>query len=253
VLGENRKKLASRGGERSTAHRKLLDDAVRAKPTNRAGKEPGSDGGPRRRIWASQVWHRSGQNRRLSSDRFIKGTMSSGVEKRRRIRGQHRALSANTHHARIALDLRKGRWRARSGPENVIAAPAERAMPGALVLRARRVGRESHARKPTKRCGYRYAWRRVSRRFFRGCSGVLKAEPASRASRIALCQVTAAHAGDGPHSARDSGAGADVAVRSRAARRKDSAARARAPRRSAGRSRVRGWHHLGPLFFVFAR
>jgi arginyl-tRNA synthetase len=184
VLGEDRKKLASRSGE-SVKLIELLDEAVERAHQAVLEKNPDLPEDERLRV-ARQVGIGAVKYADLSSDR-IKDYV---FDWKRMV-----AFEGNTGpylqyaHARIHSIFRKAGGETGAGTIQ-IAAPAERALALELLAFGRALEEVEATLEPHKLCGYLYGLASSFSSFFEACP-VLKAEPAERASRLALCQVTA--------------------------------------------------------------
>jgi len=184
VLGEDRKKLASRSGE-SVKLIELLDEAVERAHQAVLEKNPDLPEEERLRV-ARQVGIGAVKYADLSSDR-IKDYV---FDWKRMV-----AFEGNTGpylqyaHARIHSIFRKAGGETEGGAIR-IAAPAERALALELLAFGRALEDVETTLEPHKLCGYLYGLASSFSSFFEACP-VLKAEPAERASRLALCQVTA--------------------------------------------------------------
>ena len=184
VLGEDRKKLASRGGE-SVKLIELLDEAVERAHQAVLEKNPDLSEAERRSV-ARQVGIGAVKYADLSSDR-IKDYV---FDWKRMV-----AFEGNTGpylqyaHARIHSIFRKAGGEPGTGAIR-IAAPAERALALELLSFGRALEEVEATLEPHKLCGYLYQLASSFSSFFEACP-VLKAEPVERASRLALCQVTA--------------------------------------------------------------
>jgi arginyl-tRNA synthetase len=185
VLGEDRKKLASRGGE-SVKLIELLDEAVE-RAHEIVLRNPELSDEERRRV-ARQVGIGAVKYADLSSDR-IKDYV---FDWKRMV-----AFEGNTGpylqyaHARIhSIFGRASKDGGTAAGAIRIAAPAERALALELLSFGRALEDVEATLEPHKLCGYLYQLASSFSSFFEACP-VLKAEPAERASRLALCQVTA--------------------------------------------------------------
>jgi len=184
VLGEDRKKLASRSGE-SVKLIELLDEAVERAHQAVLEKNPDLPEEERLRV-ARQVGIGAVKYADLSSDR-IKDYV---FDWKRMV-----AFEGNTGpylqyaHARIHSIFRNADGEAGVGTIQ-IAAPAERGLALELLGFGRALEEVEATLEPHKLCGYLYGLASSFSSFFVACP-VLKAEPAERASRLALCQVTA--------------------------------------------------------------
>jgi arginyl-tRNA synthetase len=184
VLGEDRKKLASRSGE-SVKLIELLEEAVERAHQAVLEKNPDLPEEERLRV-ARQVGIGAVKYGDLSSDR-IKDYV---FDWKRMV-----AFEGNTGpylqyaHARIHSIFRKAGGEADAGAI-IITAPAERALALELLAFGRALVEVEATLEPHKLCGYLYGLAASFSSFFEACP-VLKAEPAARASRLALCQVTA--------------------------------------------------------------
>jgi arginyl-tRNA synthetase len=184
VLGEDRKKLASRGGE-SVKLLELLDEAEERALQAVLEKNPDLPEAERQ-IVARQVAIAAVKYGDLSSDR-IKDYV---FDWKRMV-----AFEGNTGpylqyaHARIHSIFRKAGGEAGAGTLSIVA-PAERALALELLSFGRALGEVEASLEPHKLCGYLYELASRFSSFFEACP-VLKAEPTERASRLALCQVTA--------------------------------------------------------------
>ena len=184
VLGEDRKKLASRSGE-SVKLIELLDEAVERAYQAVLEKNPDLPEAERLSV-ARQVGIGAVKYADLSSDR-IKDYV---FDWKRMV-----AFEGNTGpylqyaHARIHSIFRKAGSDA-GGGAIVIAAPAERALALELLAFGRALEDVEATLEPHKLCGYLYGLASSFSSFFEACP-VLKAEPVERASRLALCRLTA--------------------------------------------------------------
>jgi len=186
VLGDDRKMLKSRSGE-NVKLIELLDEAVEraaAAVLERNPELPEEE----RAVVARQVGIGAVKYADLSSDR-IKDYV---FDWKRMV-----AFEGNTGgylqyaHARIQSIIRKaaGDGGASAGAL-LIAAPAERALALELLTFGRTLGEVEASLEPHKLCGYLYGLASSFSTFFQECP-VLKSEPAERASRLALCALTA--------------------------------------------------------------
>jgi arginyl-tRNA synthetase len=184
VLGEDRKKLASRGGE-SVKLIGLLDEAVERAYQAVLAKNPDLPEAERLLV-ARQVGIGAVKYGDLSSDR-IKDYV---FDWKRMV-----AFEGNTGpylqyaHARIHSIFRKAGGEGGAG-EIQINAPAERALAIELLAFGRALQDVETTLEPHKLCVYLFGLASSFSSFFEACP-VLKAEPAERASRLALCQLTA--------------------------------------------------------------
>jgi arginyl-tRNA synthetase len=184
VLGEDRKKLASRGGE-SVKLIGLLDEAVERAYQAVLAKNPDLPEAERLLV-ARQVGIGAVKYGDLSSDR-IKDYV---FDWKRMV-----AFEGNTGpylqyaHARIHSIFRKAGGEGGAG-EIQISAPAERALAIELLAFGRAVQDVEMTLEPHKLCVYLFGLASSFSSFFEACP-VLKAEPVERASRLALCQLTA--------------------------------------------------------------
>jgi arginyl-tRNA synthetase len=184
VLGEDRKKLASRSGQ-SVKLLELLDEAEERALQALLEKNPDLPEAERAKV-ARQVAIAAVKYGDLSSDR-IKDYV---FDWKRMV-----AFEGNTGpylqyaHARIHSIFRKAGGEAGAGAI-LLAAPAERALALELLSFGRALVEVEATLEPHKLCGYLYELASRFSSFFEACP-VLKAEPAERASRLALCQVTA--------------------------------------------------------------
>ncbi|HEY4104221.1 MAG TPA: arginine--tRNA ligase [Polyangiaceae bacterium] len=184
ILGEDRKKLASRGGE-SVKLLELLDEAVERAYQAVLEKNPDLPDEERRRV-AQQVGIGAVKYGDLSSDR-IKDYV---FDWKRMV-----AFEGNTGpylqyaHARIHSIFRKASGE--TGAKAIeIVAPAERALGLELLSFGRALIDVESTLEPHKLCGYLFGLAVSFSGFFEACP-VLRAEPKERASRLALCNVTA--------------------------------------------------------------
>jgi arginyl-tRNA synthetase len=184
VLGEDRKKLASRGGA-SVKLIELLDEAVERANQAVLDKNPDLPEAERLSV-ARQVGIGAVKYGDLSSDR-IKDYV---FDWKRMV-----AFEGNTGpylqyaHARIHSIFRKAGGEGGAGAI-VIVAPAERALALELLAFGRSLVEVEATLEPHKLCGYLYGLASSFSSFFEACP-VLKAEPTERASRLSLCQLTA--------------------------------------------------------------
>jgi arginyl-tRNA synthetase len=186
VLGDDRKMLKSRSGENIKLI-ELLDEAVEraaAAVLERNPELPEQE----RAIVARQVGIGAVKYADLSSDR-IKDYV---FDWKRMV-----AFEGNTGgylqyaHARIQSIIRKAKSDGGAGPGNLlIAAPAERALALELLAFGRALSEVELSLEPHRLCGYLYSLASCFSTFFQECP-VLKSEPAERASRLALCALTA--------------------------------------------------------------
>jgi len=186
VLGDDRKMLKSRSGE-NVKLIELLDEAVEraaAAVLERNPELPEEE----RAVVARQVGIGAVKYADLSSDR-IKDYV---FDWKRMV-----AFEGNTGgylqyaHARIQSILRKA---ASDGGASagalLIGAPAERALALELLAFGRTLSEVEASLEPHKLCGYLYGLASSFSTFFQECP-VLKSEPVERASRLALCALTA--------------------------------------------------------------
>jgi len=187
VLGEDRKILKSRSGENIKLI-ELLDEAVERAYQAVLEKNPNLPEQEQRQI-ARQVGMGAIKYADLSSDR-IKDYV---FEWKRMI-----AFEGNTGgylqyaHARIHSIFRKAAEDGGVAAPGAIqlGAPAERALALELLSFGRVLIDVETTLEPHKLCGYLYGLASAFSSFFDQCP-VLKSEPAERASRLALCRVTA--------------------------------------------------------------
>ncbi len=184
VLGEDRKKLASRGGE-SVKLIALLEEAVERAYQAVLEKNPDLPEAERLLV-ARQVGIGAVKYGDLSSDR-IKDYV---FDWKRLV-----AFEGNTGpylqyaHARIHSIFRKAGGEGGAGTIT-LGAPAERALALELLAFGRALSEVETTLEPHKLCVYLYGLASSFSSFFEACP-VLKAEPAERASRLALCELTA--------------------------------------------------------------
>jgi arginyl-tRNA synthetase len=184
LLGEDRKKLASRGGD-SVKLIGLLDEAVERAYQAVLAKNPDLPEAERLLV-ARQVGIGAVKYADLSSDR-IKDYV---FDWKRMV-----AFEGNTGpylqyaHARIHSIFRRAGGEGGAG-EMQISAPAERALAIELLAFGRALQDVETTLEPHKLCVYLFGLASSFSSFFEACP-VLKAEPAERASRLALCQLTA--------------------------------------------------------------
>jgi len=186
VLGDDRKMLKSRSGENIKLI-ELLDEAVERAAAAVLERNPDLPEEERATV-ARQVGIGAVKYADLSSDR-IKDYV---FDWKRMV-----AFEGNTGgylqyaHARIQSIIRKAATDGGAGAgELVIAAPAERALALELLSFGRALIEVETSLEPHKLCGYLYALASSFSTFFQECP-VLKSEPAERASRLALCALTA--------------------------------------------------------------
>jgi arginyl-tRNA synthetase len=186
VLGDDRKLLRTRSGE-NVKLIELLDEAVERAYSAVLEKNPDLPEDERRRV-ARQVGIGAVKYADLSSDRL----KDYVFDWKRMV-----AFEGNTGpylqyaYARIQSILRKAAQDggASAGPL-LIAAPAERALALELMSFGRALMDVDATLEPHKLCGYLYGLATSFSAFFQACP-VLKAEPSGRASRLALCDLTA--------------------------------------------------------------
>jgi arginyl-tRNA synthetase len=185
VLGENRKMLASRSGE-SIKLIELLDEAVE-RALEAVRENPDLPEAERLEV-ARQVGIGAVKYADLSSDR-IKDYV---FDWKRMV-----AFEGNTGpylqyaHARVRSIFRKAQAEGLAELGAIaIAAPAERALALELLAFGRALVEVETTLEPHKLCGYLYGLASSFSTFFQECP-VLKAEPAERAARLALCELTA--------------------------------------------------------------
>jgi arginyl-tRNA synthetase len=184
ILGPDKKPLKTRSGE-PLPLTALLDEAVERAIKVVEGKSPELDAGARAAI-ATAVGMGAIKYADLSNDR-IKDYVFDW----------NRMLSfdGNTApylmyaHARIRSILRK------AGPEQAAApmalqAPEERTLGLELLQLAGTVARTADSLQPHRLCGFLYQVATAFTAFYESCP-VLKAEEPARASRLALCDLTA--------------------------------------------------------------
>jgi len=186
VLGDDRKMLKSRSGE-NIKLMELLDETVERAHAAVLEKNPDLPEEERRRV-AAQVGIGAVKYADLSSDRI----KDYAFDWKRMV-----AFEGNTGpylqyaHARIHSIFRKAA--ADNGPSAgplAIAVPAERALALELLSFARALTEVESSLEPHKLCGYLYGLAASFSSFFEACP-VLKAEAEQRASRLALCELTA--------------------------------------------------------------
>lgn len=186
VLGDDRKMLKSRSGENIKLI-ELLDEAVERAHAAVLEKNPDLPEEERLRV-ARQVGIGAVKYADLSSDR-IKDYV---FDWKRMV-----AFEGNTGpylqyaHARIHSIFRKASADlGQAAGTLAIAAPAERALALELLSFARALTEVESTLEPHKLCGYLYGLASSFSSFFEACP-VLKAAPEQRASRLALCELTA--------------------------------------------------------------
>jgi len=186
VLGDDRKMLKSRSGENIKLI-ELLDEAVERAAAAVLERNPDLPQ-EERAIVARQVGIGAVKYADLSSDR-IKDYV---FDWKRMV-----AFEGNTGgylqyaHARIQSIIRKAASDGgASAGAMLVAAPAERALALELLSFGRALSEVETSLEPHKLCGYLYALAVSFSTFFNECP-VLKSEPAERASRLALCALTA--------------------------------------------------------------
>jgi arginyl-tRNA synthetase len=186
VLGDDRKMLKSRSGENIKLI-ELLDEAVERAHAAVLEKNPDLPEAERLRV-ARQVGIGAVKYADLSSDR-IKDYV---FDWKRMV-----AFEGNTGpylqyaHARIHSIFRKAASDGGvSAGSLLVAAPAERALALELLSFGRVLSEVESSLEPHKLCGYLYGLASSFSTFFEACP-VLRSEPKERASRLALCQLTA--------------------------------------------------------------
>jgi len=186
VLGDDRKMLKSRSGE-NVKLIELLDEAVERAAAAVLERNPDLAEEERATV-ARQVGIGAVKYADLSSDR-IKDYV---FDWKRMV-----AFEGNTGgylqyaHARIQSIIRKANSDGgASAGTLLIAAPAERALALELLGFGRALVEVEASLEPHKLCGYLYGLASSFSTFFQECP-VLKSEPAERASRLALCALTA--------------------------------------------------------------
>ncbi len=186
VLGDDRKMLKSRSGENIKLI-ELLDEAVERAAAAVLERNPELPEEERATV-ARQVGIGAVKYADLSSDR-IKDYV---FDWKRMV-----AFEGNTGgylqyaHARIQSILRKAASDGGPSAGNLsIAAPAERALALELLAFGRALTEVEASLEPHRLCGYLYSLASSFSTFFQDCP-VLKSEPAERASRLALCDLTA--------------------------------------------------------------
>ena len=186
VLGDDRKMLKSRSGKNIKLI-ELLDEAVERAAAAVLERNPDLPQ-EERAIVARQVGIGAVKYADLSSDR-IKDYV---FDWKRMV-----AFEGNTGgylqyaHARIQSIIRKAASDGgASAGAMLVAAPAERALALELLSFGRALSEVETSLEPHKLCGYLYALAVSFSTFFNECP-VLKSEPAERASRLALCALTA--------------------------------------------------------------
>ena len=186
VLGDDRKMLKSRSGENIKLI-ELLDEAVERALAAVTESNPDLPEAERLQV-ARQVGIGAVKYADLSSDR-IKDYV---FDWKRMV-----AFEGNTGpylqyaHARVRSIFRKAQSEGVGElGQLTIAAPAERALALELLSFGRALMDVEATLEPHKLCGYLYGLASRFSTFFQECP-VLKAEPAERASRLALCELTA--------------------------------------------------------------
>lgn len=186
VLGDDRKMLKSRSGE-TVKLIELLDEAVERALAAVQEKNPDLPPDEMATV-ARQVGIGAVKYADLSSDR-IKDYV---FDWKRMV-----AFEGNTGpylqyaHARIQSIFRKAAADGGATAGAVqLGAPEERALALELLSFGRAVSEVESSLEPHRLCGYLYGLAQSFSSFFNACP-VLKAEPAERASRLALCQATA--------------------------------------------------------------
>jgi arginyl-tRNA synthetase len=185
VLGDDRKMLKSRSGENIKLI-ELLDEAVE-RALEAVRENPDLPEAERLQV-ARQVGIGAVKYADLSSDR-IKDYV---FDWKRMV-----AFEGNTGpylqyaHARVRSIFRKAQAEGLGDIGRLsIAAPAERALALELLSFGRALVEVETTLEPHKLCGYLYGLASSFSTFFQDCP-VLKAEPAERGSRLALCELTA--------------------------------------------------------------
>jgi arginyl-tRNA synthetase len=185
VLGDDRKMLKSRSGENIKLI-ELLDEAVE-RALEAVRENPDLPEAERLQV-ARQVGIGAVKYADLSSDR-IKDYV---FDWKRMV-----AFEGNTGpylqyaHARVRSIFRKAQAEGLGDVGRLaIAAPAERALALELLSFGRALSEVEITLEPHKLCGYLYGLASSFSTFFQECP-VLKAEPAERGSRLALCELTA--------------------------------------------------------------
>ncbi len=185
VLGDDRKMLKSRSGENIKLI-ELLDEAVE-RALEAVRENPDLPEAERLRV-ARQVGIGAVKYADLSSDR-IKDYV---FDWKRMV-----AFEGNTGpylqyaHARVRSIFRKAQAEGIGEIGTLtVAAPAERALALELLSFERALVEVETTLEPHKLCGYLYGLASSFSTFFQECP-VLKAEPAERGSRLALCELTA--------------------------------------------------------------
>jgi arginyl-tRNA synthetase len=186
VLGDDKKVLKSRSGENIKLI-ELLAEAVERAHSAVLEKNPDLPEEQRLRV-ARQVGIGAVKYADLSSDRIKEYVF----DWKRMI-----AFEGNTGpylqyaHARIHSIFRRAAEDGGAGAGSLhIAAPAERALALELLSFGRALIEVEATLEPHKLCGYLYGLAANFSTFFEACP-VLKAEPRERASRLALCELTA--------------------------------------------------------------
>jgi arginyl-tRNA synthetase len=185
VLGPDKKMLKTRAGD-SVALADLLAEAIARAMEAVTDKSPDLPADEQARI-ARAVGIGAVKYADLSSDR-IKDYV---FDWKRML-----AFDGNTApylmyaHARIRSILRKAGEAGAEPGAIVLDAPEERALALALVQLAGTLERAGEALQPHRICGFLYDLAAAFTTFYEGCP-VLKAEGATRASRLALSEVTA--------------------------------------------------------------
>ncbi len=185
VLGQDRKILKSRAGEAVSLSR-LLDEAVERAQKLVDEKTPAADAGERSRI-ARDVGIGAVKYADLVNDR-VKDYVFDW--------NRMLAFDGNTApylmyaHARIRSILRKAEGEVGAPAQLAIDAPEERALVLELLEFPAVVAQVGDALQPHRLCQHLHDVATTFTSFYERCP-VLKADPAARASRLALCRLTA--------------------------------------------------------------
>ena len=212
VLGADKKMLKTRAGD-TVRLIDLLDEAVERAAAELARREPGRSTRARARALAPQIGIGAVKYADLSNDR-IKDYVFDW--------DRMLAFDGNTAPVPAVrarpdpLDLpqapRSAVSRARRAARSRSREPAERALALELLASAARWSKPASTLQPHRLCGYLYDLATAFTAFYENCPVLKAPDDATRASRLALCDLTARVLARGPRPARHRRARAHVAL-----------------------------------------
>lgn len=190
VLGADKKMLKSRSGE-TVKLRELLDEAIATADAELAKRDAERDPGQRRAL-AAQIGIAAVKYADLANDR-IKDYV---FDPQRMVAAEGRTGPYLQYaHARIRSIFRKAAESGidvpAAGAPIVLAEPAERALALELLGFGGAVHEAAESLRPHRLAGYVYDLATVFTAFFESCPVLRAPDDATRASRLALCALTA--------------------------------------------------------------